>query len=257
MSAKFDVAKANEAKEWIESMTGEQFSSDDFGDSLKSGVLLCKLLNKIEPGTVPKINTQNMAFKQMENIAAYLEGSRKLGVPDQYNFMTVDLFEKKNLGQVALSVLTLKKEKGFGFEKSGNTPSSGNGQGIPSFSIRDQSTQPKSQEEFVQREPTNFTSSNDVARAGQAKTTGRLANDEAFKCPVCTKFVTSGAVNALGKAWHPNCFTCKKCGVKLSNTKYYEHDENAYCERCILMVKPQNAVKTASGNLAERKGFKF
>ena len=43
---------------------------------------------------------------------------KQLGVPDQYNFVTVDLFEGKNLGQVAQNIVTLKRELGYGFEKS-------------------------------------------------------------------------------------------------------------------------------------------
>jgi len=254
MATKLDMTKALEAQAWIEEVTGESFSSADFGDSLKNGVLLCKLLNSLQPGTVAKINTQNMAFKQMENIAAYIEGSKKLGVPDQYNFMTVDLYEQKNLGQVALNILTLKKEKGYGFKKSGESSSYS-----PSFvsSSRDQSTEAKSQEAFISRTPIELDSTNDVARIGTAKLSGRHTNESAMNCPVCTKFVTSGAVNALGKAWHPNCFCCKKCGVKLPTSKYYEHNDQPYCERCILIVKPQTSVKGATSQLAQNKGFKF
>jgi len=249
MSTKLDPVKALEAQKWMEEVIGESFSSD-FGESLKNGVLLCKLLNSLQPGTVSKINTQNMPFKQMENIAAYIEGSKKLGVPDQYNFMTVDLFEGKNLGQVALNILTLKKERGYGFAKGSNAPAHIN-------SSKDQTTEAKSQQSFVSRTPVEFSSENDVARAGPAKISGRLVNESAFKCPVCTLFVTSGAVNALDQAWHPNCFNCKKCGTKLAVAKYYEHNNQPYCERCILQVKPQTSVKTASSNLAADKGFKF
>jgi len=254
MATKFDSAKANEAKKWIEDVVGESFPSNNFGESLKSGVLLCKLLNKLQSGTVTRINTQNMAFKQMENIAAYIEGSKKLGVPDQYNFMTVDLFEEKNLGQVVLNILTLKKERGFGF-KSSNSSSSGLDSSY--VSSRDQSTEAKSQEEFISRTPLVIQSENEVSRTGPAKLSGRLVNETAFKCSVCTLPITSGAVNALGKAWHPHCFNCKKCGIKLAIAKYYEHDSQPYCQRCILIVKPQTTVKGATSDLSQEKGFKF
>lgn len=52
---------------------------------------------------------------QQENVAAYIAGSKKLGVPDQYNFMTVDLFEKKNLAQV----MTLYKWVVLNYYKGG------------------------------------------------------------------------------------------------------------------------------------------
>jgi len=117
MATKLDMTKALEAQAWIEEVTGESFSSADFGDSLKNGVLLCKLLNSLQPGTVSKINTQNMAFKQMENIAAYIEGSKKLGVPDQYNFMTVDLYEQKKFRTSCIEYFDLEERERIWIQK--------------------------------------------------------------------------------------------------------------------------------------------
>jgi len=255
MTTKFDPAKAKEAREWIEEVTGEKFPSNNFAESLKSGVLLCKLLNKIQSNTVPKINTQNMAFKQMENIQAYIEGSRKLGVPDQYNFMTVDLYEEKNIAQVVLNILTLKKENNYGFSKSSGITQLTQ---IPGYkNTKDQTTEARSQEDFLSRTPVELKSENDLSRIGPGKLSGRNENQSALICRVCNLPVTSASVNALGRAWHPNCFCCKKCGVKLAISKYYEHKDNPFCERCILIVKPQTAVKANSSKLAEEKGFKF
>jgi hypothetical protein len=42
MAKKLDPQRAKEAQEWIEEITGESFASNDFHESLKSGVLLCK-----------------------------------------------------------------------------------------------------------------------------------------------------------------------------------------------------------------------
>jgi len=246
--------RAKEVQQFIEEVTGESFSSD-FHESLKSGVLLCKTLNKIQPGTVPKIQTSNMPFKQMENIAAYIEGSRKLGVPDEYNFMTVDLFEGKNLAQVAQNVIALKRARGLGFNKSSSKTSSSSMETSSSVSTSvDQTTESKSQDAFIAREPQVVISDSEVSRTGPGKISGRHTNTSAMNCPVCTKFITGGSVNALGKSWHPNCFVCKKCNTKLSTLKYYEHEDWPYCERCILIVKPQSNVKTATKDM---KGFKF
>jgi hypothetical protein len=47
MSSYFDTRVAREAREWIEEITGVNFkhgseTSEDFADSLKDGVILCK-----------------------------------------------------------------------------------------------------------------------------------------------------------------------------------------------------------------------
>ena len=45
----------------------------DFGEALKTGVLLCEVINKIEPGKIPKISTNTMPFPQRENIKAFTD----------------------------------------------------------------------------------------------------------------------------------------------------------------------------------------
>jgi len=239
-----DPQRAKEAKEYIEEITGDRLS-DDFQESLKTGVVLCNFLNKLHPGTIAKINKSNMPFMQMENIASYIAGTKAVGVPDEYNFMTVDLFEGKDLNQVAQNVLTLKRLAGHGFKKDkSNAPM------VHLNTTSDQSTESKAQSDFVTRDPKVFTNDSDVSRVGTAYQSGRVTNDVAFTCGVCTKYITSGIVNALGRTWHPNCFTCKKCGVKLSTSKYYEHLNSAYCDRCILVVNPQQNVRAATSDKA-------
>ena len=51
---------------WIEKKTGESVGSD-LQEGLKSGVALCKLMNTITPGAIPKINSSSMAFKQVRH----------------------------------------------------------------------------------------------------------------------------------------------------------------------------------------------
>ncbi|TYZ64200.1 hypothetical protein PybrP1_005502 [[Pythium] brassicae (nom. inval.)] len=95
-----------EAQEWIESVLGEQFLAS-FGDSLKDGVLLCHLMNKIRPGLIPRIQTSPMPFKQMENITAFLRACRAVGVAEFDLFETVDLFELKKVPLVVKCVHAL------------------------------------------------------------------------------------------------------------------------------------------------------
>jgi len=109
-------------RHWIETLSGEKFPpGKNFGAALKNGILLCKLANGIRPGICPKIQTATAPFVQMENINAFLKAERTFGVPAPDLFMTVDLFEEKNIGQVIRSLATLKRITGA------TTPAAGGG----------------------------------------------------------------------------------------------------------------------------------
>lgn len=105
-AANYDYNAEAQAREWMESVIGEPFEGE-FGPSLKNGVLLCKLLNAIAPGTIKKINESRMPFKQMENISMFLRGCRSLGVAEHSLFETVDLYEEKDLGLVVKCLFAL------------------------------------------------------------------------------------------------------------------------------------------------------
>ncbi|GMG17655.1 unnamed protein product [Phytophthora fragariaefolia] len=95
-----------EAQEWIEAVLGEKFLAS-FADSLKDGVILCTLMNKIVPGLIPKIQTSTMPFKQMENVSSFVRACRTIGVAEFDLFETVDLYNQKNIGQVVQCIHAL------------------------------------------------------------------------------------------------------------------------------------------------------
>jgi len=102
-----------EAVEWVAVVTGApppdvaRGGRPAFQAWLKSGELLCELVNCIRPGSVKKIATSAMPFKQMENIGSYIEACAAIGVPSQDLFMTVDLFEGKNLDAIVRNIHSL------------------------------------------------------------------------------------------------------------------------------------------------------
>lgn len=51
-----------------------------------------------------------MAFKCMENINAFLDAARELGVPAQETFQTVDLWERQNLNSVVICLQSLGRK---------------------------------------------------------------------------------------------------------------------------------------------------
>lgn len=69
-----------------------------------------RLVNDIKEGSVKKVNKTSLAFKCMENINAFLEAARTLGVPAQETFQTVDLWERQNLNSVVICLQSLGRK---------------------------------------------------------------------------------------------------------------------------------------------------
>ncbi|XP_005857315.1 PREDICTED: butyrophilin subfamily 1 member A1 isoform X2 [Myotis brandtii] len=58
--------KEAELRSWIEDLTGLSIGPD-FQEGLKDGMILCTLMNKLKPGSVPKINHPMQNQNQLEN----------------------------------------------------------------------------------------------------------------------------------------------------------------------------------------------
>ncbi|KAI7873581.1 hypothetical protein K492DRAFT_154740 [Lichtheimia hyalospora FSU 10163] len=108
IQSKYSIEHEQQARAWIENVVGEPLASEDFHESLKDGVMLCKLIDKLTPGQV-KYKVSKIPFMQMENIACFLAGAEKLGVPKHDLFQTVDLYEKKNMTQVVDAIFSLSR----------------------------------------------------------------------------------------------------------------------------------------------------
>jgi hypothetical protein len=74
IESKYDPQQEAEVRTWMIAVVKEPFPAGSFHEALKDGVYLCKLINTIQPGSVKKVNTTKMAFKQMENIGNFLTG---------------------------------------------------------------------------------------------------------------------------------------------------------------------------------------
>ena len=83
---------------------------ESYEDALKDGIILCKLMNKLKPGAIPKINTSGASFKLMENINLFQKATKEYGVADLDVFQTVDLWEQKDISQVTMTLFALGRE---------------------------------------------------------------------------------------------------------------------------------------------------
>ncbi|KAJ3110102.1 Muscle-specific protein 20 [Phlyctochytrium bullatum] len=109
-AAKYDPAREAEARSWIEAVLNEPFPAGaSFQEALKDGVLLCRLMNILQPSANVKFGTSKLPFKQMENISNFLQAAEKLGVKKAELFQTVDLYEAKNMVQVIDFVYALSR----------------------------------------------------------------------------------------------------------------------------------------------------
>jgi hypothetical protein len=117
IDSKRDKACDAEAQEWMEAILGEKFpAGKSYEDALKDGILLCKLMNKLQPGIIPKITTKGGDFALRENSGCFNTAAGKYGVPVTELFQTVDLFEKKNIAQVTMTIHAVGRQaqkKGF------------------------------------------------------------------------------------------------------------------------------------------------
>jgi len=109
IAANYDKGLESELRSWISSTVGEPVTGD-FQEALKSGVILCKLANKLAPGSIRKINTSKLPFSLMENIEAFLNVCAQNFKLSQHElFMTVDLWENKNMTQVLTTLAALRR----------------------------------------------------------------------------------------------------------------------------------------------------
>jgi len=112
---KYDSELEEQAVEWICSYLSDAPEPKPSGKQevhawLKDGIVLCKLINELQPGSVKKINESKMAFKQMENIANFLAGCEKLGIKTMDLFQTVDLYEAANMPAVINGIMALGRK---------------------------------------------------------------------------------------------------------------------------------------------------
>ena len=49
-------------------------------------------------------------------------------------------------------------------------------------------------------------------------------------CAACNKPIIGQVCTALGKAWHPEHFTCCICDTQLGTKTFFERDGKPYCE---------------------------
>ena len=70
VAGKREPEQEAEAQAWIETVVGERFPPGvPYEEVLRNGIILCKLMNKLQPGLISKINTSGGDYKMMDNLS--------------------------------------------------------------------------------------------------------------------------------------------------------------------------------------------
>ncbi|RZC38060.1 CH domain containing protein [Asbolus verrucosus] len=70
VAGKRDPEQEKEAQAWIEAVIGEKFPPGlPYEIALRDGIILCKLMNRLAPGIISKINVSGGDYKMMDNLS--------------------------------------------------------------------------------------------------------------------------------------------------------------------------------------------
>ncbi|PKU75827.1 Kinesin-4 [Dendrobium catenatum] len=115
-----------QAATWLEKMVGplglpsQQPSEQEFVSCLKNGLVLCNAINKIQPGAVPKVVTNQSlgltwenqtlpAYQYFENIRNFLDAVDELKIPSfEASDIERDTVEAGSVGKIVDCILGLK-----------------------------------------------------------------------------------------------------------------------------------------------------
>ncbi|XP_030052837.1 calponin-1 [Microcaecilia unicolor] len=106
LAQKYDTQKEQELRQWIEEVTGRHIGAN-FMESLKDGIILCELINRLQPGSVRKLNESTQNWHKLENIGNFIKAITDYGVKPHDIFEANDLYENCNHTQVQSTLLAL------------------------------------------------------------------------------------------------------------------------------------------------------
>eukprot|EP01103_Thecamoeba_quadrilineata_P007479 TRINITY_DN17353_c0_g1_i1.p1 TRINITY_DN17353_c0_g1~~TRINITY_DN17353_c0_g1_i1.p1 ORF type:complete len:823 (+),score=196.91 TRINITY_DN17353_c0_g1_i1:5-2473(+) len=84
-------------KAWIEEVLKVVLKGEDLHEALKTGIVLCYLMNEIDDSMMPIHEGTTHAFKLRENISSFLLALEDYGIPSHKMFMQNDLWEGTNM----------------------------------------------------------------------------------------------------------------------------------------------------------------
>ncbi|XP_017778814.1 PREDICTED: muscle-specific protein 20-like [Nicrophorus vespilloides] len=110
-----DAQKEKQAQDWIVRILGpDAFPPGElYEDVLRDGIVLCQLMDRLAPGSVPIINPYGGEYKMLENIENFRAVLRIYGVADDDIFEASDLVDDNDLVKVTETIFALDKQINF------------------------------------------------------------------------------------------------------------------------------------------------
>ena len=99
----------NDVVAFLESKLNEPLPTKNLHVLLKDGIILCRLMNVLSPGSILSISTKEHPYQQLQNIHNFLKAARKFGVDSTILFLPADLTEAKDMHQVVMTLLELAR----------------------------------------------------------------------------------------------------------------------------------------------------
>ncbi|XP_045642073.1 LOW QUALITY PROTEIN: calponin-3-like [Ursus americanus] len=114
-ASKHEHQAEEDLRNWTEEETGMS-TGTNFQLGLKDGIILCELINKLQPGSMKKVNESSLNWPQLENTGNFIKAIQPYGMKPHDIFEANDLFENGNVTQVQTMLVALAglaKTKGF------------------------------------------------------------------------------------------------------------------------------------------------
>jgi transgelin len=110
--AKLTQQNEQTIRAWIDQVLGREHvipPEISLQQALKSGVILCELMNVMMPGSCKANKMSSLSFHHMENIAQFLRAAVQMGCKDNDLFQTVELYENRDMVQVFNSLYAVAR----------------------------------------------------------------------------------------------------------------------------------------------------
>lgn len=99
------LCRLEEAKSWVGEFCSVPESFECFEEEMRKGVMLTDVCKVFAPGSVKNVFVDStLQYRHTDNINFFLDGVRRVGLPEHFCFEVIDLYERKNFVKVVYCI---------------------------------------------------------------------------------------------------------------------------------------------------------